>query len=274
MANPAPETKLRTGFIGLGQQGGPIAARMLGGGFPLSVWARRPEVLDPYVEKGAVPAASISDLAVRCDYVALCVVDDAGIAEVCDQLIPTMSAGSLLVIHSTVLPESCETLARRCAERGIGFLDAPVSGGGTVAAAGKLTVMCGGTEEDFTRARAVLETFSGMLVRLGPAGSAQRAKIINNALLTAHMGLAQAALQAGEALGVDRAALAELIQHSSGRSYGFEVYARLATPAAFAHGAPLLMKDVNLLSTILPDDHGAALLRKAADEFLSAVTTG
>jgi 3-hydroxyisobutyrate dehydrogenase-like beta-hydroxyacid dehydrogenase len=263
---------ITTGFIGLGSQGGPMAERMLAGGFPLMVWARRPEALEPFVEQGATLAGSVAELAAACDHIGVCVVDDDGVSQICDQLIPAMREGSLLAIHSTILPESCEALERRCAERAIRLLDAPVSGGGGAAAAGTLTVMCGGSAEAFAQAQPVLATFAGTLVHLGGAGSGQRAKIVNNALMAANMGLAHAALGAGQALGIDRAALADLIKASSGRSFGFEVYARLPSPSAFAHGAPLLRKDVNLLKAILPAHDGTQALADAADPFLSAAT--
>ena len=263
---------ITTGFIGLGSQGGPMAERMLAGGFPLTVWARRPEALEPFTARGASVAPSVEDLAASCDHIGVCVVDDAGVAQICDALIPAMRPGSLLAIHSTILPESCVALEARCAERGIAFLDAPVSGGGGGAAAGTLTVMCGGRAEAFAQASPVFATFAGLNVHLGPAGSGQRAKIVNNTLMAANMGLGQAALDAGEALGIDRKALAELIKASSGRSFGFEVLARLPTPAAFALGAPLLAKDTNLLRDILPGDEGAGLLRTAAEPFLTAAT--
>jgi 3-hydroxyisobutyrate dehydrogenase-like beta-hydroxyacid dehydrogenase len=265
-------TSVRVGFIGLGSQGGPMAERIVAAGYPLTIWARRPEALDPFVAAGANAAESVADLGAACDLVAVCVVDDAGVASICDALLPVMRPGSLLVIHSTILPESCERLAARCAERGIRFLDAPVSGGGQGAADGTLTVMCGGEAEAFDQARAVLESFSGTLVHLGPAGSGQRAKIVNNALMAANMGLAHAALGAGEALGIDRKALGDLIKASSGRSFGLEIYARLPTPQAFAHGAPLLVKDVRLLDAVLPGHAGVATLHDAAAFFLSAAT--
>lgn len=261
---------LRTGFIGLGSQGGPMAQRILDGGFSLTVWARRPEALEPYTSKGAEAAASVVQLGAACDHVGVCVVDDAGVAEICDQLIPAMRPGSLLAIHSTILPDSCVALEARCTERGIAFLDAPVSGGGPAAEAGTLTVMSGGSAEAFEQARPVFATFAGLNVHLGPAGSGQRAKIVNNTLMAANMGLGMAALDAGEALGIDRKALAELIKASSGRSFGFEVLARLPSPQAFAHGAPLLAKDTNLLRDILPGDDAAGQLRRAAEPFLTA----
>ena len=257
------------GFIGLGSQGAPMAERMLQAG-RLMVWARRPESAADLVGKGAGLAASVEELGAACRHVGVCVVDDAGVLDVCDRLIPAMQPGSVLAIHSTILPQTCEDLERRAAERGILLLDAPVSGGGPAAAAGTLTVMCGGTQEAFDSARPVLESFGSRIVLLGPAGAGQRAKIVNNALMAANMGLAFSALGMADALGMDRAALAELIQHSSGRSFGFEVFARLPTPAAFAHGARLLHKDVNLLGAILPGGEGDNALALAAMPFLDA----
>lgn len=213
---------------------------------------------------------SVAALGEAAEHVGLCVVDDAGVAAICEELIPAMRPGSLLAIHSTILPESCEALALRCADRGVAFVDAPVSGGGGAAAAGTLTVMCGGSPEAFAQARPVFETFAGTLVHLGQAGAGQRAKIVNNALMAANMGLAQAVLALGEGLGISRPALAELIRHSSGRSFGFEVFARLPAPQSFEHGARLLAKDVDLLTAIAGETEDAARLRSAAHPFLSA----
>jgi 3-hydroxyisobutyrate dehydrogenase len=260
------------GFIGLGSQGGPMAERIAAAGYPLTVWARRPEALDPFVAAGATAAGSVAALGAACDVIGVCVLDDAGVATICDALIPAMRPGGLLLIHSTILPESCERLASRCAERGLAFLDAPVSGGGPGAAAGTLTVMCGGEADAFARAMPVLETFGKIIVHLGPAGSGQRAKIVNNALLAANMGLAHAALAAGEALGIERKALGELVKASSGRSFGAEIYVRLPNPQAFAIGAPLLVKDVGLLAAVLPGHPGMTVLRDAAAAFLKAAT--
>lgn len=265
------ETKRRkTGFIGLGSQGEPIAERMLLAGHELSVWARRPESAQGLVAKGAVMAPSIEALAQACDYVAVCVVDDAGVEDVCSKLIPALRPGSILVIHSTVLPSTCEDLAQRCAAAGIQFLDAPVSGGSPAATAGTLTVMCGGTSETFDEALPVLQTFGGKIVLLGPAGSAQQAKIINNSLMVANMGLAFSAMDIADRVGVDRAALGDLIKHSSGRSFGFEVFARLPTPETFAHGAKLLLKDIELLGSMLGPDTAPNALATAATPFLAA----
>jgi 3-hydroxyisobutyrate dehydrogenase-like beta-hydroxyacid dehydrogenase len=258
------------GFIGLGSQGGPMAHRIADAGMPLVVWARRPEVLGDYTAKGAKAAASVAELGAACDHVGVCVVNDADVFGITDQLIPAMKPGSRIAIHSTVLPESVKALEEQCAAKGIALIDAPVSGGGQGAAAGTLTVMCGASQAAFDAALPVFQTFGKMIVLLGEAGAGQRAKIINNSLMAANMGLAHAAMAAADAMGVDRKALGELVKESSGRSFGFEVYARLPAPAAFSTGAPLLTKDVGLLKTILPDEWGAEALRVAAEPFLTA----
>ncbi len=263
---------IRTGFIGLGSQGGPMAQRMLAAGYPLTVWARRAEALKPFVDAGAMAAESIAELGANCDHVGICVVNDADVLAITDQLIPAMQPGSRLVIHSTILPESCERLQAQCDSHSLLLIDAPVSGGGPAAQAGTLTLMCGGQQAAFDAALPVFESFGKTIVLLGAAGAGQRAKILNNALLAANMGLAHATLSAGEALGLDRAALAGLIKESSGRSFGFELYARLPSPSAFSHGAPLLVKDVGLLEAVLPGDAGAAALRDAAKPFLNAAS--
>ena len=260
----------RIGFIGLGSQGGPMAERIAAAGLPLVIWARRADAARPFAAQGASVAASVSELGRMCKHVGVCVVDDAGVRAICDELIPAMAPGSRIAIHATVLPETCEGIAAKAQERGIAVLDAPVSGGGGAAAAGTLTVMCGGDDATFAACRPVLEAFAGTIVHLGPLGSGQRAKIVNNALMAANMGLAHAALGAGADLGIDRSALAELIKASSGRSFGLEVYARLPSPRAFAHGAPLLIKDVGLLASLLSQNPDAAVLSEAARHFLSA----
>lgn len=262
----------KVGFIGLGSQGGPMAQRIAEAGYPLVVWARRLEATAHFVAAGALRAERVSELGATCDVVGVCVVDDAGVQAICQDLVPTMRPGSVLAIHSTILPETCEALAKQCAARGIHLIDAPVSGGGGAAAAGTLTVMCGGSAEAFAASREVLQTFGGTVVLLGPAGAGQRAKIVNNALMAANMGLAQAAVEVGKALGIESVALAELIKVSSGRSFGFEVFARLPQPSAFAHGASLLNKDVNLLAAIAPGEPSMDMLRNAAKGFLADAT--
>jgi 3-hydroxyisobutyrate dehydrogenase-like beta-hydroxyacid dehydrogenase len=260
-----------TGFIGLGSQGAPMAQRMIDAGFETWLWARRPETLAPYAGTKAKTAASIAQLGAACDHVGICVVDDAGVEQTCAALLPAMRPGSRLVIHATILPATCIKLEAQCAARGIRLLDAPVSGGAPGATAGTLTVMVGGDAQTLEAARPVFESFAGLIIHLGPIGAGQNAKLINNTLMAANLGLADAALDAGRALHIDAAALAQLITVSSGRSFAFDVRARMPDPTVFSHGALLLQKDVGLLSTVMGADPACARLCNAAQPFLDKV---
>jgi len=256
------------GFIGLGSQGAPMARRMIDAGYPVVLWARRPDTLAAFSDTTAEIAPDIATLAEQVGHVGVCVVDDAGVQQVCDALIPAMRPGSRIAIHSTVQPGLCVALAERAAAHGLSLIDAPVSGGGHGAAAGTLTVMVGGDEQAVAAARPIFQTFAGLIVHLGGVGAGQMAKLVNNALMAANMAMAHHALTAGSALGIDRAALTELVKVSSGRSYGFEVCARLPKPSAFAHGAKLLAKDVRLLGEVLGGDASFAAFHDAAMPFL------
>jgi 3-hydroxyisobutyrate dehydrogenase len=259
------------GFVGLGSQGAPMARRIVEAGFPLLLWARKPEALMSFADTAAESVKDLAELGARADHVGVCVVDDAGVREVVAALLPTLRAGSRIAIHSTVHPETCIELAKRAVEHRVALIDAPVSGGAPAAAAGTLTVMVGGDAAAVADARAVFQAFAGVLVHLGGVGAGQLAKLVNNSLMAANMALADAALEAGATLGLDPAAFADLVKVSSGRSYAFEVRARLPTIGRFAHGAKLLAKDVGLLASILNDDPCCTVLRGAAEPFLDKI---
>lgn len=263
---------MKIGFIGLGSQGGPMAQRLVEAGYPLMLWARRSETLEPFRGTAVQFAESIAALGARCEIVCVCVVDDAGVAEVCDRLMRAMPAGGIVVIHSTIHPDSCTALGEKARPFGLSVVDAPVSGGGMGAAAGTLTVMIGGDDGAVARVKPLFEAFGKLIVHLGPLGSGQKAKLVNNALMAANMASAHSALSCAEELGIRRDVLVQLIQASTGRSFGFDVYARQTSLGAFAHGAKLLSKDVTLLSDVAgADSAGAEGLRRTAMPFLDLV---
>lgn len=255
---------MKTGFIGLGSQGAPMARRMIDAGLDVTLWARRPESLEPYAGASAKTANSIAELGAAVDHVGICVLTDADVREVCDALIPAMKTGARLVIHSTVLPETAIAVAKQAAARGVLTLDAPVSGGEPGAKAGTLTVMVGGDKAVLEAARPVFDTFSKLIVHLGDIGAGQHAKLINNTLMGANVAMAHYALQASAKLGLERAAFIELVKASSGASYGFGAYARGANPQDFAFAASRLAKDARLLEAVIAGDADGAALCGAA----------
>jgi 3-hydroxyisobutyrate dehydrogenase len=261
----------RVGFVGLGSQGGPMARRIIEDGFPTTLWARRAETTDAFADTDAVVAWTLRELGAASDVLGVCVVADADVEAVLtgpDGALTGMAPGSTVVVHSTVHPDTCRRLQREHSE--LKFLDAPVSGGGHMAAARQLLVMVGGESDDLERCRAVLAAFGDPIVHLGSLGSGQEAKLLNNALFTAQLGLAADLFTQGTARGLDPVALAEVIAHGSARSYAAEVVAGgghdLDVMAQLA--GPLLAKDVDIVDTLLP---GSPRLVEAAYATLDAM---
>jgi 3-hydroxyisobutyrate dehydrogenase len=239
----------RVGFIGLGSQGGPMARRIIEAGYPVTLWARRPATLEPFADTAAKTADSPAELAAASDLVCVCVLSDADTEEVVDALLDGLAASGVIAVHSTVHPDTCRRLAARAAVRGVRLIDAPVSGGGPAAEAGRLLVMAGGDEETVDFCRPVFASFANPVVYLGPVGSGQVTKLLNNAAFTAHLGIAASLLALGRAFDVDSGRLGEVLLHGSGRSFALErVAAAGGTLDRIAgHAGPLLDKDVRLV---------------------------
>jgi 3-hydroxyisobutyrate dehydrogenase len=245
------QTAPKVGFVGLGSQGAPIARRIVDAGFPTTLWARRPATLEPFASTPAATAPSLVELGAASDIVGICVVNDDDVQHVLlgpTGLLAGMQEGATVVIHSTVHPDTCRLVADEAQRRGVAVVDAPVSGGHPAAAAGTLLVLVGGSIDDVERVRPVLATFGDPIVHLGPLGSGQLAKLLNNALMAAHLGIADDALRVGATLQLDPTALAEAITHGSGASYSLGVLRHLPFEAFPATG--LLRKDVDLLTSV------------------------
>src|SRR5439155_13710464 len=154
----------------------------------------------------------------------------------------------------------------------IAFLEAPVSGGAPGAQAGTMTIMAAGDPSVLASVRPIFETFAKTIIHLGGVGTAQAAKLINNSLMAANMGLAHSAIAAGSELGIDPEALARLLQESSGRSFGLEVYAKQRN-GGFPQAASLVAK-VRLLGEVIGPNHPTILtLRNAAAAMLDTSTS-
>jgi 3-hydroxyisobutyrate dehydrogenase len=256
------ESKLmRVGFIGLGSQGGPMARRIVEGGFELALWGRRPESVAPFADTAAKVAGSPAELAAVSDLVCLCVVGDDDVRQVLDGesgVLAGMKPGGIIAIHSTVHPDTCREIAETAAAHGVSVIDAPVSGGAPAAADGTLLVMVGGAEDIVAKARPVFETYADPVVHLGPLGAGQVTKILNNLLFSANLGSAISTLELGESLGVPRHKLCEVLARGSATSKAVSSISMfggtLASLAPIA-GA-LLQKDVRHAAS-LADDAGA-----------------
>ena len=204
------DSQHRVGFIGLGSQGGPMARRIVESGHPLTIWARRPVALEPYADTAAAVASTPAALGAASDVVGICVMGDADVEDVVlrgDGVLAGMEPGGVVAIHSTIHPDTVARLAEQAASRGVGVVDAPVSGGGGAAAQGELLVMVGGDDDHVARCRPVFDTFAGEVIHLGPLGSGQIAKLVNNLVFMALVTVGLDTFELADELGMDRSAL-------------------------------------------------------------------
>ncbi|HAQ34399.1 MAG: oxidoreductase [Maricaulis sp.] len=167
-------------FLGLGVMGFPMAGHLAANGHSVTVWNRSPGKSDRWTqEHPGRAAARIEDAVVDCDFVFLCLGDDPDVRAVADPALKAMKSGSILVDHTTASAELARALHAAAKERGIGFVDAPVSGGQAGAEGGQLTIMCGGDVSDFEAARPVMESYAKASTLIGDAGSGQLCKMVN-----------------------------------------------------------------------------------------------
>jgi 3-hydroxyisobutyrate dehydrogenase len=242
---------LTAGFIGLGDMGLPIARRIVASGFPTTLWARREASLAGFEPSGFTRAHNPADLGARSRVVGICVFSDADVRDVLlgpQGVLAGMRPGGIVLIHSTVTARVCEDVAVAAAAHDIAILDAPVSGGSASAVAGTLTVMVGGDVEAMERARPVLESFARVIRHMGPLGSGQRMKALNNVTGFGNGRIASIAIEIGVALGLDGHAVMDVLRSGGAGSYAIDSIATalLPDPAFQAHAATMIEKDTRL----------------------------
>lgn len=213
---------MRLGFIGVGNMGGPMAGHVIAAGHDVGVYDLRPESVDPLAEAGGRRTDSPSDAAEGAEaaFLSLPMPDDVeAVVAGPGGLFETMADGTAIIDLTTSSPTLSRRLAEQGAERGISFLDAPVSGGVYGARKGTLAVMVGGPEDVFETYRPVLESFAAKVVRCGDVGAGNVVKVVNNMLAFINMMGVTEALLLGVRAGVDPLVLREAVQASSGASF-------------------------------------------------------
>jgi 3-hydroxyisobutyrate dehydrogenase len=237
---------MKVGFIGLGDQGGPMAEVIAASGHTLYVWARRKEALAPYVARGAIACEEPAELAGLVDHLGVCVLAEADVRELLVDrgMLARLKPGAVIAIHTTMAPEGCRRLAAVAAERGVDLIDAPVSGGREAALVRRLLALVGGEPAAVQKAMPVLRSYADRVLRIGPVGAGQTAKILNNLLLNANLAAAHFVLQYGEALGLDRAQLRAILLQGTAASTALDWLDRSILPGR--HPATLGRKDIQL----------------------------
>jgi 3-hydroxyisobutyrate dehydrogenase len=203
---------LRAGFIGVGNQGKPIAAHYAPSGFDTTVYDVDPGPVAELVEGGAVAAATPREVGERSDVVGICVPEDDHVRAVVyrdDGLLAGLAPGSVIAIHSTIQPDTAQEIAAEAAKKEVGVLDACVTGGESRAQAKQLTFLVGGDEASLEKARPLLELSSVKIIHAGPLGSGAKLKLCINLITYTLWSAVRESYELAVGAGLDPAVLEE-----------------------------------------------------------------
>ena len=269
-----PQTKL--GLIGLGLMGRPIGMNLLKAGFPLTVWNRTASRADELVAAGAKLAQSPRELAANSEFVISIVGDPAALEEVLwgkNGAMQSLQSGSIYVDSSTVSPTLARKVATACEERGVRFLDAPVTGGDWGAKKGELVFMVGGDAATLTEVEPVLRVLGKKWFHLGPNGAGQTIKLAMNLILALQVDALAEALALVTAAGLQGEKLVEVMQSSMARSGVLDIKSQNLLKGDYTPSFPLRLmhKDMRLALELAQQTHVELPATKAAFKTYSTV---
>ncbi len=227
-------------FIGLGVMGYPMAGHLSKAGHGVSVWNRTAETAQQWArEFNGVAAESIAEAVAQADIILTCVGADKDLREVYEApegIIAHAPSDAILVDHTTASAGIAEALARSANNRGLGFIDAPVSGGQQGAENGQLTIMCGGLQAHFDRVQPILECYARAMTLMGPVGSGQKTKMVNQIAIAGLVQGLSEALHFAEQAELDVRKVVDVISKGAAQSWQMENRSGTMIDGEFEHG--------------------------------------
>jgi 2-hydroxy-3-oxopropionate reductase len=262
--------KDRVGFIGLGVMGKPMARNLIEAGHELVLFSRTRASVDEVAEDGGTAAGSPSEVSEKADVVILMLPDSPQVREVLDGddgLLAGAREGSLVIDMSTISPVVTREIAAEAGERGIGWVDAPVSGGDIGAREATLSIMAGGSDGDFARAKPLFEALGKTIVHVGPVGSGQVVKACNQVVVALTIEAVSEALVLGSKAGVDPATIIEVLSGGMAANKVMEVRGRNFLEHDFTPGFRIDLHHKDLgIALQTAREYGVALPSTAAVE--------
>ena len=227
----------RCAFLGLGVMGFPMAGHLAKAGHEVVVWNRTAaKSADWAARHGGRAAATPQDAVSEAEFVFFCLGDDPDLRAIASQVIPAMKPGAILVDHTTASAELARELDAEARAKGLGFVDAPVSGGQAGAENGQLTIMCGGDETIFAAAEPVMDAYAKASSLIGPAGSGQLAKMVNQICIAGTVQGLSEGLHFARKAGLDPAKVIGAISKGAAQSWQMENRWKTMVEGKFDYG--------------------------------------
>lgn len=265
-------SKQRVALLGIGTMGRGMAANLLKAGFPLTIYNRTRAKAEPFAAQGATIANTPAEAAKGADVVISILADDNASREAWlgkDGALAAMSPGSTIVECGTLSPSWIAELDKKTRERGVGLVEAPVTGSRPQAESGQLTFLCGTDDVKLDKVRAVLEPMSKAVVHLGPIGSGGQLKLINNFLCAVQVASFAEALAWIERTNLNRAQALEMLKTGAPGSGIFNAMSERMIARTYEVNflLRLLNKDVRYAQAAAAE-HGVTLTTAATTEKL------
>ncbi|GAA5236722.1 NAD(P)-dependent oxidoreductase [Verticiella sediminum] len=248
-----PAQPMRVAFVGLGVMGFPMAGHLAAAGHQVCVYNRTPAKAAAWAEEfGQTHAATPREAAAQADVVLCCVGNDDDLRSVVlgeDGIYAGLRQGGVLVDHTTASAEVARELHASGQQRGIDFIDAPVSGGQAGAVNGALTVMCGGDAGVFERVRPAVSAYARAVTLLGPVGSGQLAKMVNQICIAGLVQALSEGIAFGKAAGLDMKQVLEVVSKGAAQSWQMENRGATMVDGQFDFGFAVdwMRKDLSLV---------------------------
>jgi 3-hydroxyisobutyrate dehydrogenase-like beta-hydroxyacid dehydrogenase len=212
---------LKVGFIGLGSMGSALAQNALQAGFDLMVYDVREEPMNEFVRQGAKAGSSPADIGEHCDIIETAVVDDAQTEAVAlgeNGILGRARPGSVIILHSTIHPKTVRKIAKEAKAKGVGVVDAQMSGGQAGARAKKLCFMVGGDKSDFEKCRPVLSASAAHIIYAGEVGMGATAKLAQQTIICLNRMAAYEGMTLAEKAGLDPKILEQIVRVTPAQS--------------------------------------------------------
>ena len=245
--------KETVGFIGLGIMGLPMSQNLIKAGFPLVVYNRTRHKTKALADQGATVADSAMEVARQSTTVIVMVSDSSDVEDVVlgkDGVIKGVQKGSVVIDMSTISPSVTREIGSRLAEKGVGMLDAPVSGSSWAAADGTLSIMVGGDSQVFQRSLPVLQAMGSRIIHIGPEGMGQVAKLVNQVIVAGTLAAVCEGLLLGAKAGVNLDKVFQAVTGGAANSWQLENLGSRILQRDFAPGfsVKLMLKDQRLIN--------------------------
>ena len=265
---------MRIGFAGLGVMGGPMARHLIKAGHEVAGYNRSPDKARAWAEaNGGRFAESVGEAAEGAGLFVLCVGNDDDVRQVVGEALPALKSGAVIVDHTTTSAKVAREMAELCGARGVAFIDAPVSGGQAGAENGQLSVMAGGDAVALETARPAVMAYSKAIQHMGPSGSGQLTKMVNQiAIAGVVQGLAEA-VHFAKVAGLDTDAAYDAVSKGAAQSWQMDNRWKTAAKGEFEFGFAVdwMRKDLGLVLDEARRNGSHLALTALVDQFYSEV---